>query len=195
MAFIIIEPSGHLILFIKMLSAIIIWALLFTGNIMVFKNPTKGVRAVLFDLLAQPNAVNNYYNAEQIAELCNSAIGYDNDEGIDSFCVAQALSFGEKYYNIPFADAAGVDIEGMFYGAVSHRFKTDKITAAGRFTSEDMEAKARDRLAAGDLTRINIRNWDLGAVSDVAKGLFTHYVDQNAEAIKKRAQKEQSSKK
>jgi hypothetical protein len=58
-----------------------------------------------------------------------------------------------------------------------------------------MEAKARDRLAAGDLTRINIRNWDLGAVSDVAKGLFTHYVDQNAEAIKKRAQKEQSSKK
>ena len=155
---------------------------------MAFKNPTKAIRKVLFELLCQPNAIDAYFNAAQIVELCNAAAGYEGYEGINESVVVWALTYGDTKYNLAF-DFVGADgnMGGHFYAAVSHRIGNNgQITAAGRFTSAGAETAAWQRLISGELARINIRNWDLSAISADSKLKFKEYVAANKDKIKKK---------
>jgi hypothetical protein len=163
-----------------------------------FKKPTKDIRHVIFNLLAQKNALNTYFTASQLATLCNHACGLeDGDDGINKDAIVLALSYGESFYNTSFVDAAGLDaevVEGDLYCCVSHRFNSaTRFTAAGRFLSADLEKKARSRLIEGEEPRINLRNWSTDLISTDAKEAFVNYVESNKEtAIRKQQNKKQN---
>jgi hypothetical protein len=166
---------------------------------MGFKKPTIAIRKVLFELLCQSNVADAYFNASQIAELCNAAASFDEGEGINEHFVVWALTNEASKYNEQFDTVSGSEnVGGFFYAAVSHRCERGgRITAVGRFTTADMEAKAWRRLIAGDLSLINVQNWDFNAVSAAAKSDFVKYMEANKDKIaKKNAEsKEKESKK
>lgn len=153
-----------------------------------FKNPTKHVRHLFYELLSQTNAIDTYYTAEQVADLCNHAGGFTNEEGkgINKAIVAQAWSIGNTSYDFVFRDVSGLEVEGTLYALVSHRFVSggDCITALGRFASKEAEEKARLRLREGELTRLNFRLRDFESVPVKTKESFAKYVNGNNKAFK-----------
>ena len=67
-----------------------------------FQKPYKGIRQVLFESLKQPDTVDNYYCAAQVAEICNLAVGLP--AGIDKDIIGRAFSCGESQYSLQFSD-------------------------------------------------------------------------------------------
>ncbi len=79
---------------------------------MVFKKPTIAIRKVLFELLCQSNAADAYFNASQIADLCNAAASFDEGEGINEHVVVWALTNGASKYNGQFDTVSGSESVG-----------------------------------------------------------------------------------
>ena len=61
---------------------------------MSWKKPNKLIRSVFLECLKCPEAKDEYFTAEDIAELCNYAAGLDGTHGIDSTLVGLAFSRG-----------------------------------------------------------------------------------------------------
>ena len=146
---------------------------------MTFTYPNcKSIRDILFRIIQQPAAVNSYYNQQQIAEICNTAGGFNNeDDGIDKIVIGRALSNSEK--DSPFTQELSVlfsDLSGrnlfihVFVGKHFERWGT-QFTAAGVFDSESSRVEAERRLIA-DENRHSIRQWRFDLVSDEVRDAF-----------------------
>ena len=143
-----------------------------------FQKPYKGIRQVLFESLKQPDAVDNYYCAEQVTEICNLAVGLPG--GIDKDIIGRAFSCGESQYSLQFSDIFDdVDCGDTLHVFISRHFggaDDVRITAIGRFTSEAKRLEAQHRLIVNE-NRCSFRQWSFDTVGSSAKEAFHAYVE------------------
>ena len=125
-----------------------------------FQKPYKGIRQVLFESLKQPDTVDNYYCAAQVAEICNLAVGLP--AGIDKDIIGRAFSYGESQYSLQFSDIFDdEDCGDTLHVLISNRFRGAddvRITAIGRFTSEAKRLEAQHRLIVNE-NRCSFCQW------------------------------------
>ena len=133
---------------------------------------SKPIRTIFFECLRLPNAQNNYFSSEQIAEICNHAGNLAN--GVSKELVARALSNDSmSEYCLGFADLfGGEDIftNDFVHVYVSNRFSMGgkRYTAVGRFTSEEERLDACERLVS-DMNRLSFRLWNFDVISVSAR--------------------------
>jgi len=160
------------------------------------------IRAVVFECLKCPEAKDEYFTAEDIAELCNYSAGLDGTHGIDSTLVGLAFSRGaeREYILTPFNSLVqGSDpTSDYLYAYVSQYLVKgeDRYTAVGRFSSDNERSIALERLTSNNNSRTHFfRRWsDIAAIhnSDVGEAFRKKYGDIESVSARASARKRSS---
>jgi hypothetical protein len=136
---------------------------------MTFTYPNcKSIRDILFRIIQVPAAVNSYYNPQQIAEICNTAGGFNNEEALSNS--EKDSSFTQELSDL-FSDLNGSNV--FIHMSVGKRFERwgARFTAAGVFDSESSLEEAERQLIA-DENRHFICQWRFDLVSDEVRDAF-----------------------
>ena len=145
---------------------------------MVFKTWGKELRALFFQCLRLPDSTNQFYSAEQNADICNLAAGLElePESGIAKSTVGRAFSNDSRTEWVEEFAMVTLDpsVTGDLYDYISHRFvrQGSFYTGVGLFTvGPTQREEARQRFVSGE-NRCSFRNWDFSAIDEQYKTAF-----------------------